>query len=93
MAEGYEPQPSGITPIYLGAVSDLNISNRQMGKIYIMIYTQETSNIPAQFTGGFSFLFVNIDSPGYGRQFAISNSGFYTRSLAAGNYSAWSTIQ
>ena len=93
MASGYEPQPVGIAPIYLGVVSDMDVANREKGKIYIMNYTANSSNIPVANAGGFGFLFINADNAYYGRQIAISNTGLYSRTLANGAYNSWTTIQ
>ena len=92
MAEGYEQQPLGIIPVYLGTVSNMNISNRKVGVIYMMNYIQSTNNTPVVNTSGYSFLFVNSDSTEYGRQIAISNSGIYTRNIAQNTYGSWSAI-
>ncbi len=92
MAEGYEPQPAGIEPIYIDTVTDLNITNRSATSVLIGTYLRNTANAPDSNKGGWFIIFTNKNNADYGIQFSIGDGGFWFRPLTNGTYGTWVSL-
>lgn len=76
----------------LGAISDLNITNRASRGTYHFTFAAGAQNNPFESGDGHGYLYTNYLSS-YGIQVAYGDRGMMARKLTNGTYGEWSTIQ
>lgn len=91
MASGKMDQPYAWKIIELGAVTDVDIVNREAGRAYHFTFTSTANNIPSA-NGGQGLLFLNAGNTDWGCQVTFSNGGIYFRPLTTSGYGLWSKI-
>ena len=77
--------------VELGLVSDINVANRAVHKVYHMEFDINTQNNPFGSADGHAYLYIGSNSK-YGRIVAYSDAGIKTAALNNGAYDTFVTI-
>ena len=77
---------------FTGAITDLDVSNITIGEWRVNSYGNSSTHSPSGSAGGWVITIMNSGTARYGAQIAISNNGFYYRSISGLVFGTWRTI-